>query len=219
MDKISGKQACQLAAHLIEEQLEVLSISITLIVQRAQTDDLDASPIAKPIQLQRKRRPLTTGSSGSTGATWSTDAGVSAPAKVQDDLTFEFLAPNQVQYEDDNPLHQTDCLRVLISNALLAVDFFLKEHGIATSRTPEIQFLGHACNAIVNMNTFRIAPGYVPKATFDGLVIDSTLDGALLFGDGLNEGFMEFGDAIALLQALAHHLRGVPHFVSGGDAG
>lgn len=214
MDKISGKQACQLAAHLIEEQLEVLSISIALIVQRAQTDDLDANPIAKPIQLQRKHKPLTTGSSVATGAT-----GANLPSERQDDFTFEFLPPKQAQYEYDNSLRQTDCLRVLISNALLAVDFFLKEHGIATSRTPEIQFLGHICNAIVNMNTFRIAPGYIPKATFEGLAIDSSLDGALLFGDGLNEGFMEFGDAIALLQALAHHLRGVPHFVSGGDAG
>ncbi|MDB5990026.1 MAG: hypothetical protein JWQ10_1429 [Herbaspirillum sp.] len=210
MEKMSGKQACQLAAHLIEEQLEVLSISIALILRRAATetgaeaDDLAANPI----QLQRKRRPLKTGSTGSP-----------PQAEAQDDLIFEFRAPDQVEHEYENSLPQTDCLRVLISNALLAVDFFLQEHGIATSRTTEIQFLGHVCNAIINMNTFRIEPGYVPKATFDGLAIDSTLDGALLFGDGLNEGFMEFGDAIALLQTLAQHLRGVPHFVSGGDAG
>src|ERR1700693_842698 len=131
MDKMSGKQACQLAAHLIEEQLEVLSISIALLSAKA--DDLDASPIVNAIQLQRKRRPLKTSS-----------AEASVPAEPQDALTFEFLAPNQVQYEYENQLRQTDCLRVLISNALLAVDFFLKEHGIAASRTPEIQFLGRS---------------------------------------------------------------------------
>lgn len=49
-------------------------------------------------------------------------------------------------------------------------------------------------------------------------MIDSTLNGSPLFGDGVNEGFMEFGDAVALLQWLARYLRGEKNFVSGGDA-
>jgi hypothetical protein len=110
-------------------------------------------------------------------------------------------------------------LRVLASNALLAVERFLKEHDISDSRTLEIQFLHHVCNAIANENVFRIAPGYIPGASFDKLVIDSSLDGTVLFGDDVAEGFMKFDDAIALLQQLARHLRGVPQFVSGGDAG
>lgn len=86
-------------------------------------------------------------------------------------------------------------------------------------RTPEIQFLGHVCDAIFNNNTFDIDPGYMPIATFDGLIVDSVLSGTLLFGDDVTEGFMEFGDAIALLQWLSHFFNGEKDFVTGGDAG
>jgi hypothetical protein len=126
-------------------------------------------------------------------------------------------AANQAQQE--NAVHKTRYQRILAGNALLAVWVFLKEHGIAGNRTPEIQFLGHICNAIINANTFHIASGYVPGASFSSLTIDSTLDGALLFGDGANAGFMEPADAVALLQWLAQSLRGTQEFVSGGDAG
>ena len=74
-------------------------------------------------------------------------------------------------------------------------------------------------DAILNANTFKVPQGYIPMATFDGLVIDSSLNGKLLFGDGQQEGFMESGDAVALLQWLAHYLHKERHFVSGGDAG
>jgi hypothetical protein len=96
---------------------------------------------------------------------------------------------------------------------------FFKEHDMAAMRTPEIRFLDHVCGAILNGNRFRIDPGYMPIATFDGLAIDSKLNGVLLFGDGVSPGFMEFGDAIALLQWLSRYLRGERSFVAGGDAG
>jgi len=196
MEKVISKEACQLAVKLIEEQLEVLSISIAMIL----ADDIEPGSSVKSIQLQRKRRPLKTGSTG-----------------VADAQIFEFHVPDRALRE--NQLRKMNCLRVLISNALLALNSFLKEYNIAASRTSQIQFLGHICNAIINANTFRINPGYIPGASFDGLEIDSTLDGVLLFGDGVTEGFMEFGDAVALIQWLAHHLRETQHLVSGGDAG
>lgn len=118
-----------------------------------------------------------------------------------------------------DPLRKNACLKVVISNALLAVGMFLKEHDMAAMRTPEIQFLDHVCDAILNGNRFTLEPGYMPTATFDGLAIDGNLDGNCLFGDGVNAGFMEFGDAIALLEWLLRYLRGERNFVTGGDAG
>jgi hypothetical protein len=203
MNKVISKEACQLAIDLIEEQLEVLSISIALILQSANADDIQTVPGATPIPLPRKRGPLKAGSAAASAA----------PA----DFTFEFHVPDRVLR--GNALRKMNCVRVLIGNALLAIDSFLKEHNIAASRNPQIQFLGHISSAIVNANTFRIDPGYIPGASFDGLEIDSGLDGALLFGDGITEGFMESGDAVALIQWLAQHLHETLHLVSGGDAG
>jgi hypothetical protein len=157
MEKVSSKEACQLAVDLIDGQLAVLSIALPMLAE-------DQS--------------------------------------LNQDL-----------------LQKTTCQRVLISNALLAVWLFLKEHDISDSRTPQVQFLGHICKAIVNTNTFRIEPGYVPGASFNGLSIDSTLNGARLFADGVADGFMTFDHGIALLQSLAQYLRGVQNYVSGGDAG
>jgi len=197
MNKVSGKEACRLAVDLIDEQLSVLPISIATI-------SAPALQISNAIQLPRKRRPLKTEAAGTA-------------ANAGTDFTFDIPAADRALH--DNPLRTMHYQRLLVSNALLVVGFFLKEHGISATRTPEIQFLGHICNAILNANTFRIEPGYVPGASFDGLVIDSTLDGAVLFGNGVTGGFMELGDAAALLQRLAQHLRGMQDFVSGGDAG
>jgi hypothetical protein len=206
MNKVSGKEACQLAVNLIEEQLSVLPISIAMISACATAQNIEPLQIPNAIHLPRKRRPLKTAS-----------AGTAANVEAGSDFTFDVPAVDRALHE--NPLRRMHYQRVLVSNALLAVGFFLKEHGISATRTPEIQFLGHVCNAIVNANMFRIEAGYVPGASFDGLVIDSTLDGALLFGNGVTGGFMEFGDAVALLQWLAQYLRGMQDFVSGGDAG
>ena len=86
-------------------------------------------------------------------------------------------------------------------------------------RTPEVQFLGHAVTAILNANTLKIPEGHMPTASFDGLVIDASLDGTPLFNTADAEGLIELGDAIALLQWLGRYLRGDQNYVSGGDAG
>lgn len=59
---------------------------------------------------------------------------------------------------------------------------------MAAMQTPEIQFMEHVVTVILNANTFKIEAGYMPIATFDGLVIDSSLHSSLLFGDGVREG-------------------------------
>ena len=113
------------------------------------------------------------------------------------DPEWNFHASTQALQAD--PLQKHRYLRVVISNVLLIVGSYFKENDMAAMRTPEVQFLGHVCNAVLNENTFDLETGYMPISTFDGLVIDSRLNGTLLFGDGVAEGFMEFGDAIALL--------------------
>ncbi len=120
---------------------------------------------------------------------------------------------------DIAPTHQQRYLSTVVGNALLAVGMFLKAHDMAAMRTPEIQFLDHACDAILNGNRFRLESGYMPMAGFDGLIIDSRLDGHLLFDQDGQPGFMGWGDAIALLQWLLRYWDGSRHFVTGGDAG
>lgn len=194
-----------LAINLIEEQLRVLPVSIAMILQATKSDD--AAPGNAPIlMLHRKQKRAKTGSAGNI-----------VVDNAQATTVLDFQASREALHED--PLQKNTYLRVVISNALLSVGMFLKEHNLATMRTPEIQFLDHAMDAILNANTFKIEEGYIPMATFDGLVMDSALNGKPLFGDGTQEGFMEFGDAVALLQWLAHYLHKEKHFVSGGDAG
>lgn len=204
MSKMSGEETSQLAINLIEEQLQILPVSISMIWQPASATNVDSDMMAKV--LQRKRRALKTGSVGNI-------VGASALA----DPALDFQALNQALRDD--PAQKMRYLRVVVSNALLAVGAFFRSHGMASLRTPEVQFLGHVCDAIMNENIFDIEAGYIPIATFDGLLIDSKLNGTPLFGDGVTEGFMEFGDAIVLLQSLSRYLRGEKNFISGGDAG
>jgi hypothetical protein len=207
MNKVSSKEACRMAVDLIEAQLRVLPISIAMLSSLSSGAGAIA---ANAIQLQRKQRPVKT---GSAAAIVVADTGGAAEPL----LSFDLSAARQALRDDADQARVYQ--GILVGNALLAVGMFLKENGISTTRTPEVQFLGHVCNAVINANAFRIEPGYVPGASFDGLIIDSSLDGARLFGDGTAEGFMEFGDAIALLQRLAQYLQGTQEFVSGGDAG
>ncbi|HTJ95838.1 MAG TPA: hypothetical protein VL381_00070, partial [Rhodocyclaceae bacterium] len=115
--------------------------------------------------------------------------------------------------------HQSDYQRVAVGNALLAVVSFLKAHDMATMRTPEVQFLGHVTDGILNANRFSLHAGYRPVAAFDGLTIYSALDGTPVFDNGTQSGFIGVGDAVALLQWLSRYLRGDQGYVSGGDAG
>lgn len=206
MSKVSDEEAWRLAVHMIEEQLQVLPISIASILKPAESNRIEPRLLWDSPLLKRKERPTKTGSGGNIVA-----------HSAQPDDALDLLASNQALH--DNPQLKTNYLHVVISNAMLAVGMFLREHNMASMRTPEIQFFSHILDAILNANKFDIEHGYIPIATFDGLIIDSKLNGMLLFSDGTSEGFMEFGDAVALLQWLSRYLRGEKKFVSGGDAG
>ncbi len=192
MNKINGKQACQQAIRLIETQLQVLPLVVVAIVEPAAGDGA-----AAPLALSRK--------------------GLAPDAGTRPPIALDLAAATQEL--NSRPHARSEAQRIVIGNMLLAVDAFLKVHDIASSRTPAIQFLGHVCEAIVNDNVLAIDPGHIPAAAFDGLVIDETLNGTLLFGDGVRAGLMEFGDAVALLEWIARHLRGEKKLVTGGDAG
>lgn len=155
-----------------------------------------------PLPLKRKLSLVRTGSGGNIVADKA------PPAEAG-------LSPEAARMSQS----QAECLRVVVGNALLAVGMFMTEHDMLSMRTPECQFLAHVVSAILNGNRFRIAPGYMPVAAFDGLVVDESLDGMLLFGDEQARGFIEVGDALALLQWLARYLRGEKYYISGGDAG
>lgn len=204
MSKVSGEKASLLASHLIEEQLRVLPMSAAMILQPIHGEF--EKEAAANLLLRRKRTTLKTGSGGNIVMDYA-EAGTA--------LDFQ----SSIQTLQDDPQQKIHYLRVVVGNALLAVGMFLREHQMASIRIPEIQFLGHVVDAIQNANIFRIDDGYMPAASFDDLVIDKRLNGMPLFGDGNTQGFMEFGDAVALLQWLAHYLRGERNFVSGGDAG
>ncbi len=204
MTKMSGEKASQLAINLIQEQLHILQLSIAMVGQLADADDLEEAVLLDV--LRRKPRLQKTGSGGNIAASYAAI-----------DPQWDLRAVTQNLRAD--PSQKNRYLRVVISNVLLTVGAYFRQNNMAEMRTPEVQFLGHIFNAILNENKFDIEPGYLPIATFDGLVIDDKLNGTLLFGEGANEGFLEFGDAIALLQWLSRFLRGEKNFVSGGDAG
>lgn len=198
MSKTQGEKASVLAANLIAAQ--VRSLPVTLLAVSRAFDNGDAALQRMTGQLfERKLQVVKTGSGGNIVAEESSDDVVTRPPAL--------------------PYEKAECLRVIVSNALLAVGLFLREHDMASMRTPEIQFLGRAVDAILNANTFRIAPGHMPVAAFDGLVINASLDGKALFEEAGRDGFMTFGDAIALLEWLARYLHGEKNYVSGGDAG
>jgi hypothetical protein len=206
MTKMSNDLAHQSAINLIREQLQALPVSIAGILHPSASDAVSAELLDNFSSLREKRRAHDTGSGGNIVA-----------HAAKEDSTLDFHASNQTVLND--PLQRTASLRVVIGNALLAVGMFFRAHDMAQMRTPEVQFLDHVCDAILNANRFNLDTGYMPIATFDGLVIDGSLNGALLFGEGSQQGFMEFGDAIALLEWLSRYLRGERTFVTGGDAG
>lgn len=193
MNKTQGIKITVLAADLIDEQLRTLPLAIAAIMQ-APPDVTLHTP-----QLPQRLRLVHTASGGNLVAE------ASAPATGHAYLL--------------NAATRQACVQNLLGNALLAVESFLKAHDMDTVRTPEIQFLGHLTNAILNNNTFTLPAGYMPTASFDGLVIDARLHGAPLFGTPEQRGFIEFGDVLALLGWLSRYLRGEMNYSSGGDAG
>ena len=201
MSKADNEKASLLAAKLIAAQLRCLPLTLLAVSRAFDNGDAALQRLSGRL-FERKLRLIKTGSGGNI---------VASQTAVEEETENPLLA--QVPHE------KAECLRVVVSNALLAVGFFLRAHDMASMRTPEIQFLDRVVDAILNANTFRIEPGYMPLAAFDGLVINAALDGEALFSEGEREGFMAFGDAIALLEWLARYLSGEKSYVSGGDAG
>jgi hypothetical protein len=110
--------------------------------------------------------------------------------------------------------------RIPSMNAIVAVADFFEVHQMSDSRAPEVQFLMRLREAALNNNTFRLnADEYRPHAAYGDLVIDAKLDGTLLFSDGEQPGFMEFGDTVGLLRYLAEMLSSIQRVISSGDAG
>jgi hypothetical protein len=111
-------------------------------------------------------------------------------------------------------------LLVPCTNAILAVAEYFDLHRLSASRAPEVQFLMRLRDAAVNGNTFSLAADeYRPHAAYAGLIVDNTLDGTLLFSDGVRPGFVEFGDTVGLLRYLTKLLKSMQSVISSGDAG
>jgi hypothetical protein len=205
MRNANTQKAPFLAADLIEAQLSALSVSLAAVVQSFERGDAEPH-FPDCIVRRRQLRLVKTASGGNIVADKAEH-----PDKASTDAAPVLAATGKTP--------QNDCLRILVGNSLLVVGAFMKAHDMLDMRTPEFQFLGRAVDALLNGNIFRIAPGYMPVASFDGLVIDGRLDGQHLFAGGGAPGFLELGDALALLQWLLRYLRGERSYVSGGDAG
>jgi hypothetical protein len=121
---------------------------------------------------------------------------------------------------DDASQRLAFALHVPCANAIIAVADFFDVHRLSSSRTAEVQFLMRSRDAALNADTFRILKGeYMPHAAFGGRVIDETLDGERLLGDGVTPGVIAFGDVVALLRYLRKLLHSMQSAISAGDAG
>jgi hypothetical protein len=205
MSKTKAVKASLLAASLIEEQMDALSIAIASVAKAYEVGQVERQYLDRVLHY-RKLRLVKTASGGNIVAEKAEH-----PDKNPD------LQEIPLRTRNDDGKH--DSLRVIVGNSLIAVGAFMRMHNMLDMRTPEFQFLGHVVDALLNGNTFHIEKGYMPVASFDGLVIDHSLDGQLLFAQGTAAGFMEFGDALALLQWMQRYLQGERGYVSGGDAG
>jgi hypothetical protein len=206
MSKTKRINASLLAASLIEEQLDALSITIAAVAKAYEAGKVERHYLERVLS-HRKLRLVKTASGGN----------IVADKADHPDKSPDPLADVPLRTRNDDGKH--DSLRVVVGNSLIAIGAFMRAHDMLDMRTPEFQFLGHAVEALLNGNTFRIDEGYMPVASFDGLVIDHRLDGHLLFAQGNTQGFMELGDALALMQWMQRYLRGEMGYVSGGDAG
>jgi hypothetical protein len=202
----AGKASCIAGVALIKEQLAALSMYAAAITYWSESDEpipdvMEASGIMKRKRVPAETQLHTAGTPSANG---------DKTPRVQTDL------PRL----GDDPARLASLVKVAGSNAILAVADFFEAHDIATLRTSEVQFLMDLRDAIANGNTFRIESGqYLPVASLDGLVIDESLDGRLVFGDGAKEGFIDIGDVVDLLQVLMFHLQGMQRPGPGGDAG
>jgi hypothetical protein len=201
-----GKAACLAGIALIEEQLAALRVYAAALTYWSETNETVPDVMGAAGIMKRKRIPV------------ETQLHTAGNPATNGDETPEIPADLLPLGED--PARLASLVRVAGSNALLAVADFFQAHDLSTLRTPEVQFLMDLRNAIANGNRFAIGHGqYLLAASFEGLVIDETLDGTLVFGDGKQDGFVELGDVVVLLEVLMYHLRGMQRPSPGGDAG
>jgi hypothetical protein len=201
----TGKDTCKAGVALIEEQLAALAVYVAALTHWSKSDESISSVLAASGIMKSKRVPAET--QLHTGGT---------PSETGD-RTSSVLA--DVPPLANDPARLASLVKVAGSNAILAVADFFEAHDIATLRASEVQFLMGLRDAIANGNTFRIESGYLLSASLDNLAIDATLDGKLVFGDGVNEGFIDIGDVVYLLQVLMFLLQGIQRPTPGGDAG
>jgi hypothetical protein len=202
----AAKASCLAGITLIEEQLEALRLYAAALTCWSETGEPIPDVMAASGLLKRKRVPAET--QLHTAGNPSTN-GDETPAVQADPRPL-----------GEDPARLAALVRTAASNALLAVADFFDAHDLSALRTSEVQFLMDLRDAIANGNTFRIEHGqYLPVASFEGLLIDETLDGSLVFGDGTKQGFVELADVVGLLQVLMYHLKGMRQPVPGGDAG
>ncbi|GAC1412379.1 MAG: hypothetical protein NVSMB6_14250 [Burkholderiaceae bacterium] len=197
MTPLPAKDAIRLAQRLIEEQLTVLTVFI-------------------PASAACGRD--STASAGAASSTARADA-LHDSARDQSLPDLGMNAQVCATRLQGIPLDQEKFLCVLASNALLAIGMFLQAHSMSTLRTAEIQFLGHVRNAILNGGLFAVGPGEIPLASFDGRMINESLNGRPVFADSSANGFLAPADAVALLSWLWSYLHQTQELVSGGDAG
>jgi hypothetical protein len=199
------QDACALGVALIDAQILMLCTHAALLAEWVehgkQAPDLDA---AQRLLAQRRTDPEAHAHS-EDGTPLKRDAQRSALAWPSFDDASQRLA---------------FALHVPCANAIIAVADFFDLHRLSSSRTAEVQFLMRSRDAALNADTFRILKGeYMPHAAFDGCVIDETLDGKRLMGDGVTPGIIAFGDVVALLRYLRKLLRSMQSVISSGDAG
>ena len=204
MNYPNSQKASYLAADMIEELLSMLTLTIPAVARSFETGETGEAYFDKVVR-HRKLRLVETASGGNIVAEKA-----ECPDKAGTPPAEFGRLPAQ---------GKGDCLRILVGNSLVTVGALLQRHDMLDMRTPEFQFLGHVMNAVLNGNAFHIPAGYMPTASFDGLVISEKLNGMPLFAEGTLSGFMELGDVLALLQWLLRYLRGERGYVSGGDAG
>lgn len=198
-----GIKASARAASLIEAQVTTLPVAIAALSKIFESGGVEQAYLDRTVQ-RRKLKLVTTASGGNI---------VAEKAENPDKHPGAEMASTRPAYD------RQDCVNLLAGNGLVTVGAFMQAHDMLDMRTPEFQFLGHVVDAVINDATFSIKSGYMPVASFDGLVIDHRLDGMPLFSTTQRAGFMEVGDAVALLEWLLRYLQGEHGYVSGGDAG
>jgi hypothetical protein len=205
MPEHTSPDACRIGVAFIEGQLTMLHAYAALLSEwiehGAPPPDFSR---AAPLMARRRSHPE---------AHTHSEAGTPMKAPPsEDDLAWPaFGSPEQ---------RIAFAMIVPCTNAILAVAEYFDVHRLSASRAPEVQFLMRTRDAAVNGNTFVIpADTYMPHAAYAGLIVDATLDGTLLFSDGVKPGFMEFGDTVGLLRYLTKLLKSMQSVISSGDAG